>query len=365
MNEQSPPPVSTPADSTPAVSAPALSFVDAARRGWSFFFPTSPTRSHAVWLLVMTAVLWSTGGALIKLIQWNAPAIAGARSAIAAVLMMLFYRSLRFRVTWLTVAAAVAYAATVMLFVSATKLTTAANAILLQYTAPVFVALFASWFLGERTRWYDWITIVVVLGGMYLFFLDGLTVVNIFGNAIAIMSGIAFAWFILLMRKYSLAAPPSAKLEAASEASPESQLPDALIHAKQARQAALRHALQPVILGNVLTALIGLPFAKETYGGVSVVSWVGVVLLGVLQLGFSYVLYVQAIRSVSAMEAVLVPAIEPLLNPVWAWMLVGERPGSWALVGGAVVIGAVTLRSLWMVRSERVTAAAAAAAAES
>jgi drug/metabolite transporter (DMT)-like permease len=326
MNEQSHLPPSAPS------ASPSLlqSVASTSSTVWSFFFPQTPSRSNAVWLLVITAVLWSSGGALIKLVQWNAPAIAGARSAIAAVLMLLFYRSFRFQISWLTVGAAVAYAATVMLFVSATKLTTAASAILLQYTAPIYVALFASWFLGERTRWYDWLTILVVISGMYLFFLDGLTVVNIFGNIIAILSGIAFAWFILLMRRYSQQLPAEATTD---------------------RSAALRHALQPVILGNLLTAMIGLPFAKETYAGVSTISWVGVGLLGVLQLGFSYILYVQAIRSVSAMEAVLVPVIEPLLNPIWAWMLTGERPGSWALIGGAVVVGAVTLRSLWVLRA--------------
>jgi drug/metabolite transporter (DMT)-like permease len=286
--------------------------------------PPVLNRSQALAMLVLTSVLWSTGGALIKLIQWNAPAIAATRSLIAAVLVIVVYKKTTITFSKTTIAAAVAYAATVMLFVSATKLTTAANAILLQYTAPIYVAMFSPWFLGERTRWSDWVVIGVVMVGMTLFFLDGLTVVNIFGNLTAMMSGFAFGWFALLMRKHT------------QEHTGE------------------HDSLEPVLLGNILTACVGFPFAVGTLSAVSVQSWIGLVLLGVFQLGVSYILYVRAIRSVSALEAILIPIIEPLLNPVWALLLANEKPGMWAIVGGAIVISAITLRSVALMRFSRV-----------
>ena len=234
-------------------------------------------------------------------------AIAGVRSAIAVlVLLAVLHRP---RITWsfAQVGAAIAYVGSTVLFVVATKLTTAANAILLQYTAPIYIALFGAWFLGERATWFDWITIFVVMGGMVLFFLDELTTGGFWGNVCAISSGVTFASFILFMRKQKSDSP-----------------------------------LESVLLGNILTALVGLPFMFKTMP--TAASWVGLILLGVFQLGLSHVLYATAIKHITALEAILISVIEPILNPLWVLLVLGEAPGPWAFLGGFVVLVSVTVR---------------------
>ena len=277
---------------------------------------TEPERRQAVIFLAAAAVLWSTGGLLIKLVTWNPLAIAGVRSAIATVVIVLVVRRPRLNFSAAQVACALAYAGTVVLFPVATKYTTAANAILLQYTAPVYIALFGAWFLGERTRLLDWLTILIVLGGMALFLLDGLKTGDWLGNGLALLSAVSYAALVLLLRRLKDASP-----------------------------------IDAVILGNIFAALIGLPFVFGALPGA--MSWLGLLLLGVFQLALPYLLYVRAIRHVTALEAVLVPVIEPILNPLWVMLWLGERPSGLALVGGLIVMGAVTARgvvSAWIKR---------------
>jgi drug/metabolite transporter (DMT)-like permease len=186
--------------------------------------------------------------------------------------MLVFQRKLHF--TWSTtqIGGALAYAGTVILFVTANKLTTAANAILLQYTAPVYTALLGAWILKEKTTKLDWLTIAIVLGGMSLFFLDKLSVGNISGNFCAMISGVAFAFTAVLLRKQKDGSP-----------------------------------LESIILGNILTAVIGLPFMLQSMPSPS--SWLGLIILGIFQLGISYILYALAIKHVTALEAILIPII--------------------------------------------------------
>lgn len=270
-------------------------------------------RSKAILFLLLSAALWSSGGLMIKLVSWNPVAIAGFRSFIAMALLVAYVRHPHFTWTFPQIGGAIAYAVTVTLFVVATKMTTAANAILLQYTAPLYVAFLGAWFLGESTRWFDWVIILIVLSGMALFFFDRLTPGNQLGNGCAVVSGISFAFFVLFMRRQRNESP-----------------------------------VETVILGNLLTGLIGLPFM---FGSMpDVLSWIGLVFLGVIQLGLSYVLYSEAIRHVTALEAILIPGLEPILNPVWVFLILGERPGKWALIGGFIVLISVTLRSLMAIR---------------
>jgi drug/metabolite transporter (DMT)-like permease len=270
-------------------------------------------RSKAILSLLLSAILWSSGGLFIKMVSWNPVAIAGLRSLIAMVVIIAYVRHPRFTWTFPQIGGAVAYAVTVTLFVVATKLTTAANAILLQYTAPVYVAFLSAWILKERPRWFDWLTIGVVIGGMTLFFLDHLAPGNLLGNGFAILSGVSFAFLVLFMRKQRNESP-----------------------------------VETVLLGNLLTGLVGLPFMFESMP--DALSWLGLLFLGVIQLGVSYVLYSKAIKYVTALEAILIPGIEPILNPIWVFLILGERPGKWALIGGAIVLISVTLRSLIAIR---------------
>jgi drug/metabolite transporter (DMT)-like permease len=273
-------------------------------------------RSRAILLLLVAALIWSTGGFLIKWVEWPPLAISGMRSAIGALFLLLVFRPRGFRFNRYLIGGAVAYAVCVTCFVASNKLTSAANAILLQYTAPAHVALFGYWFLGERPRRADWITLAAVLLGMLLFFFDDLTLKGFWGNIVALVSGAGFAWMALFLRKQKDADP---------------------IHS--------------VILGNLMAAAVALPFMLGAPGP-SARSWVGLVLLGLFQVGTAYALFTLAIRHVTALESMLIPTIEPILNPVWVLLLLGEKPGPMALIGGAVILLAITLRGLepWLAK---------------
>lgn len=299
----------------------------------------SPHHSlNALLLLALTAVLWSSGGFLIKLIHWTALPIAGSRSAIAALCIGILARNLTlnpFRLSKYEAFSALVYTSTVMLFVMATKLTTAANAILLQYTAPVYVAIFGAWFLGERTTRMDWITLGFVACGMVLFFVEGLSGANLLGNCLAIVSGFSFAWLTLFMRK------------------------DAQIRQIEALQSPQKRSsnVNAVFWGNILTASIGAPFIVDSFlsgtaptGTDAWTSLLGLVLLGVFQLGISYMIYGYALPQVTALEAILIPVIEPLLNPIWVAIATGEKPSFYAALGGIVVVTAITVRSILALR---------------
>lgn len=255
---------------------------------------------------------------LIKAVSWPPLAVAGGRGLIAALFLIATHRGLKFHLSRAQVVGAIGYAACTISFCVATKLTTAANAILLQYTAPVWVALFGAWFLGERATGADWLTIAVVLGGMTLFFADSLELTAFLGNSIAVISGVFFAAMTIALRKQKDGSP-----------------------------------VESIILGNLLAFLIGLPWIIRA-PALDYAGWFALGTLGVVQLGISYWLYARAIRHVTALEAVLIPVIEPILNPVWVLLMMGEQPSKLALVGGAVVLTAVTLRALASIRGPRV-----------
>ena len=268
------------------------------------------SKSKAIILLICTAILWSQGGFLIKLIDWHPVAIAGGRSIIAALIMWAYIKKPKFTWSNIQIMGAVAYALTVILFVIANKLTTAANTILLQYTGPIYVALFSYWFLKEKITAIDWITIHVVIIGMTLFFIEKLSPDGILGNLAAILAGIAFGWLALCLRKQKDESP-----------------------------------LESLILGNILTGIIGLPFIIDS-GIPSQQSMIALFVLGIFQLGIPYILYSKAVKHVSALDAVLIPVLEPILNPLWVFLLLGESIGMWPMIGGAIIIVAITTRSI-------------------
>src|SRR5436190_946124 len=268
-------------------------------------------------LLLVTALCWSLGGVLIKSIDWPPMAIAGGRSAIAIPVILLCIRRPRLTFSLAQIGGALGYAAAVILFVFATRMTTAANAIFLQYTAPIYVAIIGRWYLGERPLPIDWWVIAVALGGIALFFLDRLTTSGFWGNVVALASALAFASLIVCLRKERTGSP-----------------------------------INSVILGNIIVGIAGAPFLLRAPLFQARALWL-VLVLGVLQLGLSYALYAEAIKHVTALEAMLIPLIEPVLNPVWVMLALGERPGPWAIVGAALVLGAVFVRGIVMVRRRR------------
>lgn len=277
------------------------------------------SHTAAIVLIVTTAVLWSLGGLLIKLVNCHPLAISGLRSAIACVFLLLLIRKPHFSWSLPQIAGAISFSATVITFVLATKLTTAANAILLQYSAPIYVSLLGIWLLKEKVRLLDVITMVFVLGGMVLFFLDSLSAGGLLGNIFGLIAGISFACFFIFTRMQKNESP-----------------------------------VETILLGNMLTALIGVPFTFVQFPDAS--GWVGLLLLGVVQLGIPYVLYSIAIKHVTALEAILTCTLEPILNPLWVLLVIGERPGQWALIGGLIVIVAVTARGIISARTLDATA---------
>jgi drug/metabolite transporter (DMT)-like permease len=264
-------------------------------------------------------VSWSVGGLLIKMVDWNPIAIAGTRSAVAGLFLLLVGR--RPRLTWsgAQIGASLAHAATIVSFAVANKLTTAANAVLLPYTAPVFIALVGQWFLGERATRADWLMIAAVLGGLWLFFVDDLRAPSalgsgaFWGDVISLFAGITFAAVAVLLRKQKNARP-----------------------------------MDSLLLGMMISALVCLPLGVRSLPDSR--SLLLLVVLGVFQLGLSWYLYGLAISHVTALDSVLILTLEPILSPLWVLLALGERPDRWALVGGAVVVAAVLTRSLHAAR---------------
>ncbi|MBK9035195.1 MAG: EamA family transporter [Myxococcales bacterium] len=272
-------------------------------------------RARAVVTLVVVGLLWSTAGVLIKYVAWPPAAIWGLRSAIAATTLIAIYRPSWRGVTRTEWASAVALAATTGLFVLANKWTTAANAILIQYSAPAWAALLAAVLIGERASRIDWITIGLALVGVSLFFRDQLALDHVAGNFVALGAGVCFATNVVLLRKIA-------------------RTPDGT-----------SSALRAMILGHVVAAVLGGPFVL-TAPALPASGWAAMAALGLLQQTAPTMLYAWAIRRVTAVEGLLIPMIEPIVSPLWVFLLFAERPGLWALVGGAVVVGAVTMRGL-------------------
>lgn len=277
----------------------------------------NPDHTRAVGQLLIAALLWSLAGVLIKGLAWPALAVAGGRGVIAALFLLATTRGLKFTWSRVQVGGAIAYAACTVTFVIANKLTTAANAILLQYTAPVWVALLGAWLLHEKPSRADWWAMVAALGGMSLFFANELRWISVLGNLIGVLSGMCFAVLVILLRKQKDSS-----------------------------------AVESIILGNFLAFFIGLP-ALVAAPALPASGWLVLFALGIVQLGLSYRFYAKAIKHVTALEAVIIPVIEPIFNPLWVLFFFGERPGLLAIIGGTLVLGAVTLRAIAAIRTPR------------
>ena len=280
-------------------------------------------RDHevALALLALCGLLWSTAGLLIKLVDWNAMAIWSARSAIAAGALWAIRRPSLARISAAEWRAACALAVNTGLFILANKLTTAANAILIQYSAPIWVALLGAWLVGERASRLDWLTIGAVIGGIALFFFEQLTFDHVAGNLVALAAGVASACNAMAFRKVAITRG------AAGERS---------------------DPLRPMLLGNLIGAGLGAPFMLAS-APPGLPGWGALLVLGVIQQAVAFLCYAWAIRHATALETLLIPVVEPILSPVWVAIAFGEQPGPRALVGGAIVVGAVTARA-WIGR---------------
>ncbi len=271
-------------------------------------------RRKALLLLVICAILWSTSGVLVKVIDWQPPAILAGRAIFTSILFLAYLRRLPTRLTRWKVLAAVAAFLTQFLFVTSTKLTTAANAIFLQYTAPIYVVLLGFWFLRERPTRTDWISLFIIFLGLLLFFGDKLSTSGFYGNILAVLSGVTLAVMMVSFRAQKDGTPA-----------------------------------ESVLIASLFTAVFGFPFIlHETW---TLTNWLIIAFLGLFQLGLAFILFTQAIKHIPALEANLVGTLEPVLNPVLVYLFLGERMGPFALLGGLVVLAGVVISAVGSARA--------------
>jgi drug/metabolite transporter (DMT)-like permease len=267
-------------------------------------------RSSGVGILAMaaTAFLWSIAGLFIKVIDWNPFAIAGLRSLIASLVILIYLRRPKLHWSFAQVAAAIALTATMLLFVSANKTTTAANAILLQYVGPVFTAIIGACILKERTRVEHWLAFLLVATGMIVMFMGKLGGGRLLGNILAVMSGLTFSFCFVFMRMQKDASP-----------------------------------LESILLAHWFTAGIGIAIALFFPAPhLTLKSVIAIAVLGILQVGAAAILFAVAIKRIPAVFANLIAVIEPVFNPLWVFLALGEAPGLNAIIGGGIIILAVT-----------------------
>jgi drug/metabolite transporter (DMT)-like permease len=267
--------------------------------------------------ILLCAVCWSTSGLFIKLLDWHPVVIAGGRSLIAAFFMLAIrrffprdrYGGAEKKDRLLVFAAGFCYAATMITFVIANKLTASANAILLQYSAPVWAGLLAWLFIKEKPRWEQWIALVLAIAGMILFFREGLTSGSIVGDSIAVVSGVLFGANSVFMR-------------------------------------AQKNPADSMLASHILTAFFAFPFFFLFPPHTEASSLAAIGFMGVIQLGCASLLFSYGIKRVTALQAMLTASIEPVLNPLWVFFLTGEKPSFSALLGGALIIIAAASSSI-------------------
>ncbi len=262
----------------------------------------------------MAVLLWSTGGLFIKLTTLDAYQVTCFRSLFAAITVLILTRKQGLKINAFGIFATIVYALLLFLFVWATKKTTAANAIFLQYTAPIYILVFAPFVIGEKFHIRDLVTVVVVLAGMSLFFVGQLRLEDYEGNFAALGSGVLLGLYIMLLRH-----PKADHL----------------------------NPVITVIWGNFLLAAVTAPSGIAALPTMTSLDWFAVLFLGIFQIGISYILFIKGVRGgTRPLDASLIGFIEPLLNPVWVFIFVGERPSQWALLGGAIIVTAIGVHTL-------------------
>jgi drug/metabolite transporter (DMT)-like permease len=269
----------------------------------------------------LCAILWSTSGLFIRLVDWHPLQIAGSRSLLA-ILVIVLARALRSPAVKrgaapvrlpspYVFAGGLAYAATMILFVIANKLTAPANAILLQYSAPVWAALLGWALAKEKPHGEHWFALVLVMGGLLLFFREGLSGGAFLGDCIAVISGICFGANSVFMRMLKEGDPAEAML-----------------------------------VSHIITLVFSIPFFFTQPLNLSAPNLWAIAFMGIFQIGAASLLFSYGIKRITAIQAMLTAMIEPILSPVWVLLVTGERPGTSALIGGSIILAAVGASSL-------------------
>jgi drug/metabolite transporter (DMT)-like permease len=269
---------------------------------------------NPVFLVLAAVFLWSTGGMFIKLTSLDAYQVTFFRSLLAAVTVLIATRRNGLRINAFGILGSVIYATLLFLFVWATKHGTAANAIFLQYTAPVYILLLAPWIIGEKFHLRDVVTVIFCIGGMSLFFIGRLDTTAYIANIAALGSGIYLGLYIILLRH-----------------------PRALG----------MNSTITVIYGNLLLALLTAPAGIMAIPALTFKDVFAVSFLGIVQIGIAYILFIRGVTGgTRPLDASIIGFIEPLLNPVWVFLIVGEQPSAWALLGGTIIIVTVAAHTL-------------------
>lgn len=288
----------------------------------------STTRFPPVAYIIVAVLLWSTGGLFIKANTLDAFTVNLGRSLFAAVTVAAFTYRQGLKLDAFTLLTSFLYAGTLSAFVYATKTTYAANAIFLQYTAPVYILILAPFILKEKFRAADLVTVALCLGGMSLFFLEPSTAgtktaADVFaGNIAGLISGVFFGlYFVMLRHPRSLKNPNPAI---------------------------------SVFYGNLLVVLLMLPIIwNNPPADITIQNILILLFLGIFQIGIAYLLFTKGIAAgVRSLDASIIGFIEPMLNPVWVFLVLDEKPSGWAILGGVVIIFAVALHTLRQSRNK-------------
>lgn len=263
-------------------------------------------------LYVFTAaLLWSSGGLFIKLISFSAMQLSFFRCSIAAITFALIFKKQILLVNKLSIVNSCMYAVVLIAFVIATKTTTAANAIFLQATAPIYVLIFEPLINKSKYERINIITVVVCVSGMILFFVGKLEPGHFEGNLVALISGITFAAFFLGMKRNDQ-----------------------------------KYQQSSIFWGNILVALICIPFLSSlemiSFSDLWMVSF-----LGVFQIAVAYAFFASGLKRIFAVEASIISMVEPVLNPVWVLIGYGEIPSTYSILGGSIIIFAIVMRTLF------------------
>lgn len=275
--------------------------------------------------MVLTALLWSIGGIFIKLVPWNPLAIAGLRGLLGAFVMYAYLRvrGIKPVLNRDTAKIAIALAGVCCTFVAANKLTTSANAIVIQYCAPVYVLLYIAFVQKKKLRPFDIVVVPITILGVSLCFIGQIGQGHLIGDIVAVVSGIFFAGMFIFSDGVS----------------------------EQTRASG-------IMQGQLLTAIIGLPVLLATRPAFTAQAVGGILILGIFQIGLAYVLYSIAIQNAPLLTCSLLAVLEPLLNPVWVFLFAGENPGIWSLVGGVIVVAVITLWYVYDARQQSANAQA-------
>ena len=296
--------------------------------------PANRTESvKPIYFVLMAVLLWSSGGLFIKLTTLDAYQVTFFRSLLAGITVLLLKRKSGLRINGFGLIVSCIYATLLFLFVWATKQTTAANAIFLQYTAPVYILVLAPFVIGEKFRFRDLFTVICCIGGMSLFFVGDLQVGDYQGNLAALGSGVFLGLYIMLLKH-----PKITGLRLSGDRSSQSGNDRV-------------SPIATVIYGNFLLAIVTTPSGISAVPSLTPLDILAVSFLGIVQIGISYILFIKGVSGgTRPLDASIIGFIEPLLNPVWVFLFIGESPSRWALLGGTIIISTVAIHTLFQYR---------------